>query len=912
MRITTVILVITAIVFCIGTVSAIEPNLTYLSDKYLYVTGNGTHLSTTFTDIAPSPHTIYTTASGAYVSTTGAPVFGTGQMNFTGWGYATLPNTNMFFTDGLASSKALWINASKSQARQIIGSRQDDNGPNIGEGISLYTNNNIYVYCENSTGSAIMIGSSSIIPYNVPLYVVVTKTTGNLFSFYINGTLQGTQQMVGVPTASSRLVYNIGGNISAGAYKGNFTGAIDDFTVYNSVIDGTVVPSQEIVSNPSSAFTANATSGTSPLTVQFTNWSVGNPALAYSWRLRNVTGNNTELAAFSTSASPVYTLYDGNWTVNLTVTNALGSSSSFAFVNVSALSPSAPIGIFSGTPTTGTVPMNVSFTDSSVSGITDWSWAFGDGNTSTLQNPEYQYLGAGTYSVALMVTNASGLNTTTKTNYVTVNPMVASFTANNTVGINPMTVQFTGSSTGGVDAWYWEFGDGNTSVAQSPVFVYGVNGTFNVNMRATNLTSGAFDWENKTGYITIYGTPDGFNQQDIELDPQFTLTIHFTDSSTGAAIPVVIVSTSDGQSYTTTNGTAYFTEPYSVVVVYASSDGYYGISTSYVMDEDRDVTIQLTTLQETSVQQQVYPHYVTFHVKEGFGSAVPDVDVSVLGVSTSTGNWDWVAQLLGLPLDEVPVNGTYMNQTTDSLGRATFYMIPTGKYNITFTKTGYTITPMVLVPQDTDYVIFATSTSELYYREGVDELAAVNISITTRAFNESYAFINLTYYDSTGGTTGGTIRVLQKSDTPWTANTMMASWPVTGNIFTNSTGILHIQQVSGYIEANISHSTFGAVLRSYPYSFNSVPVQFLGFGSDISLLVAFGIMAFTLMLAGAAHARQVLVIVCIQGWIFDAMHWFDSLVARGVPHVSVIGALGVATIIAILANVEMRKKKEKY
>jgi hypothetical protein len=323
-------------------------------------------------------------------------------------------------------------------------------------------------------------------------------------------------------------------------------------------------------------------------------------------------------------------------------------------------------------------------------------------------------------------------------------------------------------------------------------------------------------------------------------------------------------------------------------------------------------TYQLTTVSDTDIQQQIYPHYVTFHLKEGFGSPVSGVDVSVLGVSTSTGNWDWVAQLLGLPLDEVPVNGTYMNQTTDSLGRATFYMIPTGKYNITFTKTGYTITPMVLVPQDTDYIIFATSSSEPYFREGVDELSAVNISITTRAFNESYAFINLTYYDSTGGTTGGTIRVLQKSDTPWTANTVMATWPVTGNSFENSTGILHIQQVSGYIDINVTHSTFGNVLRSYPYSFNSVPVQFLGFGQEIALLVALGMMCFTLMLAGAAHVRPVLFLVCIEGWVFDAMHWFDSLVDRGVPHLSIWIALGLATLAAVLANFELRKKKEKY
>ena len=64
----------------------------------------------------------------------------------------------------------------------------------------------------------------------------------------------------------------------------------------------------------------------------------------------------------------------------------------------------------------------VTFNDASTgsAGITSWSWDFGDGTTSTLQNPTHTYATAGTYDVSLIVNGSA--NTETKTGYITVNP----------------------------------------------------------------------------------------------------------------------------------------------------------------------------------------------------------------------------------------------------------------------------------------------------------------------------------------------------------------------------------------------------------------------------------------------------------------------------------------------------------
>ncbi|MEI6576284.1 MAG: M6 family metalloprotease domain-containing protein, partial [Bacteroidota bacterium] len=65
---------------------------------------------------------------------------------------------------------------------------------------------------------------------------------------------------------------------------------------------------------------------------------------------------------------------------------------------------------------------SVSFTDQSTGTPTSWAWTFGDGGTSTLQNPTHQYLTSGIKTVSLTVTNSGGSNTMTKTNYIVVNP----------------------------------------------------------------------------------------------------------------------------------------------------------------------------------------------------------------------------------------------------------------------------------------------------------------------------------------------------------------------------------------------------------------------------------------------------------------------------------------------------------
>jgi PKD repeat protein len=161
---------------------------------------------------------------------------------------------------------------------------------------------------------------------------------------------------------------------------------------------------------------------------------------------------------------------------------------------------------FTATPLDGTAPLEVQFTDASTGGPTSWSWDFGDGGTSTLQNPSHIYTAAGTYTVSLTATNTAGNNVETKTGYITVTvpPLAADFSASPRSGTTPLTIQFTDESTGNPTSWLWDFGDSGTSTLQNPSHTYASAGIYTVTLTATN--AGGSDPETKTDYITVAST----------------------------------------------------------------------------------------------------------------------------------------------------------------------------------------------------------------------------------------------------------------------------------------------------------------------------------------------------------------------------------------------------------------------
>ncbi len=177
------------------------------------------------------------------------------------------------------------------------------------------------------------------------------------------------------------------------------------------------------------------------------------------------------------------------------------------------LLPAPPTASFTANPTNGTATLTVAFTDTSLGSPTSWAWTFGDGGTSTAQNPNYAYTVPGTYTVTLIASNAGGSTTSTQTNLITVltPPPVASFFASPTSGPAPLDVTFTDTSSGSPTSWAWTFGDGGTSTDQHPGYSYVTPGTYTVTLIASNV--GGSSTNIQSNYITAWTTFQSWQNQ---------------------------------------------------------------------------------------------------------------------------------------------------------------------------------------------------------------------------------------------------------------------------------------------------------------------------------------------------------------------------------------------------------------
>jgi PKD repeat protein len=175
----------------------------------------------------------------------------------------------------------------------------------------------------------------------------------------------------------------------------------------------------------------------------------------------------------------------GTYDVTLTASNQYITNSRTKNMYITVLN--IPRAEFASDKTRGGAPMDVQFTDKSTGAPTSWKWDFGDGASSTEQNPKHTYTTLGTYTVSLTASNKDGSDTTSKVNLiVTTLAPVAEFKADRQVGKAPFIVQFTDLSKGDPTAWVWEFGDGTSSYEQNPRHIYMNEGSYDVRLTATN------------------------------------------------------------------------------------------------------------------------------------------------------------------------------------------------------------------------------------------------------------------------------------------------------------------------------------------------------------------------------------------------------------------------------------------
>lgn len=192
---------------------------------------------------------------------------------------------------------------------------------------------------------------------------------------------------------------------------------------------------------PVADFSGTPTSGDRTLAVTFTDASTNTPT-SWAWTFGD--------GGTSTAQNPShnYTVA-GTYTVALTATNAAGSDTKTR-TNYITVNATPPVADFTGTPTSGEQTLAVTFTDATTNSPTSWAWSFGDGGTSTAQNPSHNYTLQGVYTVVLTATNIDGSDTKTRTNYITVNLAAPSGLTATTQSPSKIHLTWTDNSTGEV------------------------------------------------------------------------------------------------------------------------------------------------------------------------------------------------------------------------------------------------------------------------------------------------------------------------------------------------------------------------------------------------------------------------------------------------------------------------------
>jgi len=126
------------------------------------------------------------------------------------------------------------------------------------------------------------------------------------------------------------------------------------------------------------------------------------------------------------------------------------------------------------------------FTDRSIPSegtITSWNWSFGDGVTSTSQNPVHTYSANGDYYATLSISNSVGCYNDT-TIRVVIHPLPTVTFYNPPVGCPDSVIRFTLTTIDAVQ-YEWDFGDGSTGTGANPTHIYTNSGIFTIRLTAT-------------------------------------------------------------------------------------------------------------------------------------------------------------------------------------------------------------------------------------------------------------------------------------------------------------------------------------------------------------------------------------------------------------------------------------------
>ena len=551
----------------------------------------------------------------------------------------------------------------------------------------------------------------------------------------------------------------------------------------------------------SSAFTANTTTPYVNDYVGFTDLSLGSPS-KWDWNFGDGTANvTTQNPSHQYTAAGTYSVW-----LNASSSSSYDVEYKIGYITVSPVpAPTAPSFIANKSYSTNTT-LDVMFTATSAAPVHlqysnlstgDGGWVNKTGSSFVPMN--HSYTSPGTYTVTLYVTNDVGTASTTTNEMIVVSTPVAELLSNptsinygipqnitlrihNVSHLNNAMVNVTFNKSvmevlnvyEGANVTDWlmvatiDNGNGFASINMSNTNKSYLMGNdfailrVNVTKNGVVNTSEPINLVANTGVIpaTQY-TQELFpyfiarNTTVKPTDATFTQTFVFYRTDTDALMNTIQITNTwtgitSGSAFTTT-GSQAVSSKWGYINLSSTASAFYSSDLYAIEITGGTTNVYMTPFTpDTSGKINVlYPHEVRIMVVDKYGNRLKSVTVDAVMVNSTTYGTNWFEKLFGISTSATPIEGTWMNGTTDSYGSVIFPMVGSGDYQLMFRNALLGINQTErLHPDQVAYTIVVQTTGT----QDVPDMADYITYALTTLDAAPNVYLNMSYVDTLGET----------------------------------------------------------------------------------------------------------------------------------------------------------------
>ena len=272
---------------------------------------------------------------------------------------------------------------------------------------------------------------------------------------------------------------------------------------------------QSQTTSPVAGFQLSTNSGCIPFSISVTNTSLN--STQYEWNFGNgVTSTATQPAVmYSTS---------GIFDITLVAKDGLGNSDTLTLTNA-VTANSLPTANFNFNVINACLNQNlITFSNLSTSGL-NYTWDFGDGNSSLLENPTHSYSDSGSYLVSLMVSDSIGCSNFKQANQTIriAKNQKLQYTVSDSVGCDTSQIFSFNCTTDSITSWRWSFGDGDSAMGKNHSHRYTNPGVYDIQLITMNQ----------------FGCPDTLIKRD-QITVQNKTSLNFNSSTNSGCKPLAV------------------------------------------------------------------------------------------------------------------------------------------------------------------------------------------------------------------------------------------------------------------------------------------------------------------------------------------------------------------------------------